>query len=159
MGQKATVKIVRSPKQTLLHMRAPFLEALFRQMSSEQCEAGGPRMGTLLQTAPTRSESPDPRISEDLTLDEGRIVIYKYYKLRNLPESAFSLQTSMDFMDHHGFLRSQGVGKGTSIKVPFPITHKMSEELVRNALENIKFLYIRYQEKYTVQGELDLGEV
>ncbi len=158
MGQKATAKIVRTPKQTVLQVRSPFLEQLFRRLSCEQYSSERPRTGTLFFTSP-RENPDDPRIGDAPTMPGGKVALYKYYKLHNLPESAFSLQCNMDYMAHHGFLRAQGVGKGLSIKVPFPITHTMAEELAKAVLENIKFLYIRYQEKYTVQGSLDLGKV
>jgi hypothetical protein len=164
MGQKIKVSVTRSPGRTEIYVKAPFLETYFSELSMKQFNKAKPVLGKLyvdsgdIENEWDEDASMTPRARTREIPAGERVCLYEYYKLKNLPEAAYGLKAGTDFVNCHGFLRAKGIGKGLRIRMKYPMTHNMAEQLAARVLENIKFLYIKHQERFTVTGEIDLGK-
>jgi hypothetical protein len=155
------VQITRTPNKLELYVRAPFLEEYFKNLSREQYK-GKARIGVVRHTSSDRVESGEEqeavrRGSEDATPEDE--VLYRFYKLRRLPDAAYPIKASSNLVEHQGYLRAVGLGKGIRIPTAYPMTSTVAEQLARQVLENIKFMYNTLNEKYTVTGVLDVSKV
>src|SRR3990167_724731 len=68
-------------------------------------------------------------------------ILYKYYVVRKLPDTPFSLGVSYDIINNYGWLRAHGISEGISLKCPIPMITPIVDKLVERVTSNIQWLY------------------